>query len=120
MVRLEDRFPLTPRPEQVAACRAIEGAWKSHQVIQVNAPTAFGKTALQFAIARWAGNSAIIVPNNVLLDQYEQVSPCTPVLRAREWYTCPRHDGFTADAANSRGLCPKCSERGCAYRKAVE
>jgi Rad3-related DNA helicase len=87
---IESYFPkgLTPRPEQVAALRQVQSAWSSSDIVVLQLPTAFGKTAIAQTIMNWCGGAAYVAPNNMLVKQFQQAAPKVPTLYAADLYDC--------------------------------
>lgn len=111
-------FPGEPRDVQVEALLALEELWPSHNVFVLNLPVAAGKSKIALTIARWQGQTNILVPNNLLLDQYEQDSPETLTLHRRDHYECePYHTNCYVGQAKHK--CYKCDTSQCPYSRAV-
>ena len=87
---IESYFPkgLKPRPEQIAALRQVQSAWSSSDVIVLQLPTAFGKTAISQTIMNWCGGAAYVAPNNMLVKQFQLSAPKVPTLYAADMYDC--------------------------------
>jgi Rad3-related DNA helicase len=92
-----------PRPQQRQILSEIESNWNSYDVFVIDAPVATGKSLCAHAIANWAGNSTILTPTNVLLDQYERDFKDIDYLRRKSLYPCNTKYG----CSNSK-KCGKC------------
>ena len=118
----------TPRPGQQSALEALERSWSQAEVFVIEAPTGAGKSDLATTIARWSsskagggGRSLVVVPTNVLLEQYLEQNPRAATLQAKRNYSClhaGRADsaaGMTCEERANRvgGLC-----KGCPYTAA--
>jgi Rad3-related DNA helicase len=112
-----DYFPGEPRDVQRTCLLEVEKGWDSHDVIVVVAPTATGKTHLAKTIADWSGHASIVVPNNVLLDQYVDMFPDVCHLKKRGSYQCLTHHRSCEETHRILKRC--CSRVPCAYRQAV-
>jgi Rad3-related DNA helicase len=88
--QIETYFPpeLKPRPEQIEALRQVQSAWKDSDVIVLQLPTAFGKTAIAQTIMKWCGGAAYVAPNNMLVKQFQLAAPKVPTLYAADMYDC--------------------------------
>jgi Rad3-related DNA helicase len=100
-------FPGVPRPAQEFILKQVEKAWDTHDVFVIQAPTATGKSKLALTISAWANNCSIIVPNNVLLDQYTEEVPDLNTLRKRESYWCQTHNRSCEETHKKLGHCCK-------------
>ena len=112
-------FPsgLTPRAGQVEVLLKLEAEWQRSDVFCLVLPTAFGKSACALTIAKWAGQAQIIVPNNLLLQQYADCRSGIPLGKRREDYWC----------ATSKRSCEaqhkavkQCCADVCPYTKALQ
>jgi Rad3-related DNA helicase len=78
------------RDEQRDVLLQVQDAWIGHDVCVVVAPTAFGKTLLEYVIAKWAAaqkqDCCILAPNNVITEQIHGVFPDVPLLRRKDSY----------------------------------
>jgi hypothetical protein len=83
-----DYFKGVPRSQQREALLQIEEDWDTHDVFVLNLPVAVGKSRVAHSIAKWAGNSLILTPTNVLLDQYERDFNDINYLRRKNMYPC--------------------------------
>jgi len=81
-------FEKTPRPQQLIALQEIDKHWNDYDVFVLNLPVAVGKSHLANAIAKWSGDSVILTPTNVLLDQYEKDFKDINYLRRKNMYPC--------------------------------
>lgn len=111
-------FSGTPRQCQIDALKEVEALWDSHSVFMLNLPVAAGKSKIAECIAKWSGNSAILVPNNMLLDQYVADSPELTTLRKRDTYKCERYQ-TDCQTAKYKFNCEYCDPRTCPYQRAV-
>jgi Rad3-related DNA helicase len=111
-----DFFPGTPRKVQEKCLLEVEKAWESHDVFVVVAPTACGKTLMAKTIADWSGRASIVVPNNVLLDQYIDMCPGINNLKKRGSYQCKTHHRSCEETHRLLKRC--CSRTPCSYRLA--
>lgn len=82
----------------------------------IQAPTGVGKSGIARAIQREFGG-AIIVPQNVLLDQYVTTYPTVNALKGAEHYTCPGYFGTTSAEVHAAKLC---TDPACPYTVARE
>lgn len=90
----------TLRQAQEDILTKIEEKLNSSDVFIIRAPVALGKTLLAVTIARYLQRekkwkSRILVPNNLLLDQYLNGFPNMTTLRKRESYTCELYEKQT-------------------------
>lgn len=116
MGHILDYFSGTPRPQQRAVLEQLQDKWHKYDVFVIQAPTATGKTKLAEAIAKWSGDSSIVVPNNVLLDQYIEDIPDIHFLKKRQGYQCITYPEQTCATTHKKlGRCCK----GCSYVGAV-
>lgn len=82
-----------PREGQNLALTRMEKEWDKTDVFVVEMPTGSGKSDLALTIARWASGQRkqrgmILVPNNVLLQQYLDSNPRLATIRAKQDYEC--------------------------------
>lgn len=80
-----------PRPVQTDALTEVERVWNKSDVIILNIPVAGGKSLIAQTICAWTkdkGGAGIIVPNNILAEQYERDYPQTPMFKAKHMYRC--------------------------------
>lgn len=98
----------TPRPLQVDALAWIAKHLGTKPLV-IQAPTGVGKSGIARAVQREFGG-AIIVPQNVLLDQYVQTYPDVNALKGAEHYACPGFPGITSAEVHAGKLCedPAC------------
>ena len=108
-----DFFPpgMTPREGQRDILLAVEAAWHKSDIFVITAPVGAGKSAIAATIAEWrraAGQTnSLIVPNNLLLDQYARSFPRLPMIRRRRLYQCTQMGNSCADQEICcRGVCP--------------
>ena len=86
-------FVGTPREGQRSTLAALEANWSSSDLFVVEAPTGSGKSHIALTVARWAQKvhkqkSMLLVPNNVLLQQYLSENPKLATLQAKHSYEC--------------------------------
>lgn len=114
-----DHFPtdLTPRDGQARVLKRLAASWKDYDVFVITMPTAAGKSHVGLTIARWSGNASIIVPNNLLLGQYQHSAPTLPFLKKRKSYWCAKCDQSCEKTHAKTG---KTCGGSCPYEKAVE
>lgn len=91
-----------PRDIQVQVLTRLEEMWSTHDVFVISMPTGTGKSYTAMTIARWASKQAfgkkrtgkdnkgamILVPNNLLVDQYKRDFPTVATLHRKDSYTC--------------------------------
>ena len=112
----------------------VEEKFDSSDVFIIRAPVALGKTLLAVTLARYIQRhkkwkSRILVPNNILLEQYLSTFPSIHTLKKRESYTCSlyekqtkkyscgEHTQITGSAGKRGAYCKGCPYVG-ALRKA--
>jgi len=83
----------TPRPGQELSLKTVQDTWNKTDVFVIEIPTAGGKSATALTIARWAQSvhkqkSMVLVPNNVLLQQYLDGNPRLATIRGKQDYEC--------------------------------
>lgn len=110
----------------------LEEKLDSSDVFIIRAPVASGKTLLSMTIARYLQKkkkwkSRILVPNNMLLQQYLDSFPGVTTLRKRESYTCElyekqsvkydcgEHTRLTGTSKKRGAYC-----KGCPYTSALK
>ena len=86
---------MEPRDVQRALLEQVEAAWKTSDVIVINAPVATGKSLIATTIANWVEaehqlSSAIVTPTNLLVDQYASEFSELSVLHKKDAYVCKR------------------------------
>lgn len=104
-----------PRPLQVDALAWIAERLGSKPLV-IQAPTGVGKSGIARAVQREFGG-AIIVPQNVLLDQYVQTYPDVNALKGAEHYRCPDYPHVPSSEVHSAKLC---EDPNCPYTVARE
>lgn len=103
-------FPGTPRIQQQEVLELIEKNWYDIDVFVVGSPVSTGKSHIAYTVAKYASKSCIIVPDNILLDQYQRDFTDLSYLRRKHLYKC------TSPAKYHCGTRYKaCLE--CAYKK---
>jgi len=112
--------PYKPRPIQTKALLEIEKSWDKADVFVIGLPVASGKSFFAKTIQNWQNNGAIIVPNNLLVDQYRKDFPNLAGIIGKQNYQCTdskfegsckkRGDRFaTGKAPNKKPKqCPGC------------
>jgi ATP-dependent DNA helicase DinG len=80
------------RPQQLDILQQVERDWDRFDVFIINAPVACGKSLIATTIASWAGESAILTPNNILRNQYASEFSNLHVIRSKADYTCTETD----------------------------
>jgi Rad3-related DNA helicase len=85
------------RPEQHEVLLKIQESLRTHDVLVIVAPTAFGKTLLEYVIAKYCQSlrytANIMAPSNVIVEQIHGVFPDVRILR--------RKDSYETDEAHS-------------------
>lgn len=91
-----------PRDIQIQVLTKLEEMWSTHDVFVISMPTGTGKSYTAMTIARWASQQAfgkkktgrdikgamILVPNNMLVDQYKRDFPAVATLKRKDSYSC--------------------------------
>lgn len=101
-----------PRPSQVEALAWITKHLGSKPLV-IQAPTGIGKSAIARSVQRQFGG-AIVVPQNVLLDQYVATYPDVNALKGAEHYKCPGYDVPSSEVHAAK----LCIDPECPYTKA--
>lgn len=83
----------SPRDGQRVALETIEKRWSQTDVFVIEIPTAGGKSDTALTIARWAQavhrqKGMVLVPNNVLLQQYLRDNSKLATIRGKQDYEC--------------------------------
>lgn len=109
-----DKTGRVPRGTQVQALKWIEDNWDS-RVLALNLPTGVGKSAIAKAVQIECQESAIIVPSNILLDQYVEIYPTDNFLKGASHYTCEQVPEISCQDKKvlSRTRCPDCPYQKC-------
>lgn len=84
-----DYFPshLKPRQQQIDILEQVEKSWDTSNVIVIKGPVAIGKTAVEATIAKWSKDTTnILVPTNILLDQFVKDYKDFPALFKKAYY----------------------------------
>lgn len=113
-------FPkhLIPRPGQVQALKQIQTAWNDSDVIVIQLPTAFGKSAIAKTIMDWQGRAAYITPTNLLVQQFQESYGTVPVIYNKELYECNEPGySYCEDRAASYNKCKQKYCNDCPYVK---
>ena len=105
----------TPRPSQVDALAWIAERFGSKPLV-IQAPPGTGKSGIARAVQREFGG-AIIVPQNVLLDQYTGTYPEVNALKGAEHYNCPGYTSMSSAEVHEAKLC---DDPQCPYTQARE
>lgn len=92
-----DYFPkgYSPRPLQVKALTELEASWDLSDVFVLNLPVASGKSYIAKTIQNWQNKGAIIVPNNLLVDQYIKDFPNLAKIIGKDRYQCKEHTDWS-------------------------
>ncbi len=98
-----------PRPLQVEALAWIAERLGSKPLV-IQAPTGVGKSGIARAVQREFGG-AIIVPQNVLLDQYVTTYPDVNALKGAEHYKCPGYSIPSSEVHAAKA----CDDPACPY-----
>ena len=115
-------FPYpNPRSEQVEVLQSIEKQIDSADVFVIKVPTAGGKTGLAMTIMRWLLKSENLktcyaVPNNILLQQFEDAFPKMHLMKNMDSYECILYKGDSCRDIRGKKDCMKCKD--CPYMKA--
>lgn len=97
------------RPIQEKVLDLLEENWNKYDVFVINAPTAFGKTALAKTLIRNIYNVSVITPTNLLVDQFLQEFPDTPSLKRLDNYECEEWKRpCSVTRAKFKGFCKGC------------
>jgi Rad3-related DNA helicase len=114
------------RPEQRDLLLQLEANWKTYDIFRVVAPTAVGKSLVAKTLANWAsvqsskGSTSIIVPNNVLVNQFLEAFPDTSVLHKQDAYHCDQLDqSCKATKMRRKFFCQQCPYM-CARKEAKD
>lgn len=67
-------------------------SWNNYDVFVINAPTAFGKTALARTLMNALHGVSVITPTNLLVEQFRDEFPDTPTLSRLDAYWCKEWD----------------------------
>ena len=132
MSSILDHFPGTPRPQQTQALLEVEKSWDEADIFIIQAPVATGKSNIAMTLARWMFKakhirSNILVPTNVLLQQYRSSFPKLHAIQRKDMYRCKNTlDTTPMDEANCDYVSKLRGEGGkaeycpdCCYLKAV-
>lgn len=86
-------FPYSePRDIQAEALDILEENWDKYDIFVINAPTAFGKTALARTLINQYHSVSVITPTNLLVQQFLDEFPDTPTLHRMDSYFCEKWD----------------------------
>lgn len=84
-------FPYqTPREIQAQALQALSDNWDRFDVFVLQAPTAFGKSAVARTLMNALYGVSVITPTNLLVEQFLQEFPDTATLRRLDSYFCEK------------------------------
>ncbi len=103
-----------PRPNQEETLLNLEKNWELYDIHIINEPVACGKSLELLTLAEYAGSSNIIVPNNLLLKQYQKTIKNQDLnvhkLDNTDSYKCKRNSAFSCKKINSftGGYCSQC------------
>ena len=105
-----DYFPFPEfRELQRQVLLEIESSWDDYDIFVVVAPTASGKSALAMALANWQKSARILVPNNLLIDQYKNSFSELNTLKGKWHYNCDKHSQLKCvDLMNEGVSCYNC------------
>lgn len=82
----------TPRPVQKKVLLEVENNWKEYDTLVIDAPVASGKSLIAVTIANWRNSmdntAAILTPQALLQDQYQETYPNIPSLKGKHKYLC--------------------------------
>lgn len=107
-----------PRQVQVDVLRWLAANWNASNVFAMQLPTGSGKSAIAEAVKRATGGS-VIVPSNVLLDQYLSTYKSNYV-KGKTHYSCHNFEGLSCKDVDDFELkCEGCDYR-CSKQKAIE
>ena len=101
-----------PRDVQRDLLLQIERDWDTYDVFCCRLPTSAGKTLLGECIAAWAadkcgGKAAIVVPDNMLLQQMAaECHASSQVMFAQKFYTCTWKESGMQPREVNRATCP--------------
>jgi Rad3-related DNA helicase len=93
-MRFEDILDGTgkePRQIQLDYFRHLEQALGSHTRHVMDAPPGIGKSFIARTIQRTLGDTAIVTPANILVDQYCEIYKELNGLKGKEWYETRAH-----------------------------
>lgn len=132
MVSILTYFPGEPRPQQRDVLLQLEKCWDEADIFIIDAPVAVGKSRVAITLARWMFKekhirSNIIVPTNVLLQQYRDEFPKMQCIQRKDMYRCINTlDATDIEDANCDYISKLQAEDGkpkycpgCCYLKAV-
>lgn len=128
-------FPGTPRKQQEQALLEVEKHWDDADIFIIQAPVACGKSRIAITLSRWMfkekhARSNILVPTNVLLEQYKSEFPKMHFIQRKDLYKCkntPDHEPL--ETSNCDYSSKQRMEKGdkkpqycptCCYLKAVK
>jgi len=115
-----NHFPrhLIPRAGQIKALNEIQAAWDKSDVIVIQLPTAFGKSAIAKTVMSWKQKAAYITPTNLLVQQFRETYEQVPVVFNKDLYECSE-PGYShcADRSHAYQRTKKKYCDGCPYVK---
>jgi ATP-dependent DNA helicase DinG len=86
-------FPYTsPRQIQTETLQLLQEKWNDYDVFVIQAPTAYGKSAVAKSIMNTCRSVSVITPTNLLVNQFLQEFPTTPTLHRMDSYRCEEWD----------------------------
>lgn len=106
MASILSYFPGEPRPQQVKALLEVEKHWDDADIFIVQAPVSTGKSRIAVTISRWLfkekhARSNILVPTNILLEQYKSEFTKLHFIQRKDLYRCKNTlDTTEMDEAN--------------------
>lgn len=117
-----------PRDIQVDVLRKVETAWEHTDVFVISMPTGTGKSFTSYTLARYAAHkerkgASIIVPNNLLIEQYKRDFSTLHTLARKDSYSCHTLSRMgatgedTSCSTHKKHIGEYCSQ--CPYREAV-
>ena len=104
----------TPRDAQVEVLNWI-WANKDKPRLALQLPTGIGKSAI-FKALQLTAKGHIVVPSNVLLDQYYKDYPQTNFIKGKEHYVCQTNNMHCVDVVDLGLKCDSCILTGCKKR----
>lgn len=126
----QNNFPYpTARKIQAESLQLLQDNFNNYDVFVIQAPTAFGKSAVARTIMQSLGSVSYITPTNLLVDQFRAEFPDTPTLSRLDSYHCEDWNrpcpvtkakkGAFCNAKNSKcGTCPASKDLSTAlYRR---
>lgn len=78
----------TLRTIQTEVLTTLQDKWDDYDVFAIIVPTGGGKSLISMALADWVFYADILVPTNILLQQYLRDYPTFPKLMRKDLYPC--------------------------------